>query len=108
MRLLKVFVECDPSSNDIFKGFRVTDDFYTVFCCGLVREILRHVPSVEEVQFDAWTAVSKHAPLMQELLSEVKAARKDISWGPLRGWDNGAEDPVGSVGLEDAMAMISL
>ena len=107
-RLLKVFVECDPSSHDVFKGFRVTEDFYTVFCCGLLRDILHQVPSVREIQFDAWTAVSKHAPLMRELLNVVKAAKKDISWGPLRGWKDGAEDPVGSVGLEDAMALISL
>ncbi|KAL9081235.1 MAG: hypothetical protein Q9157_000210 [Trypethelium eluteriae] len=108
MRLLKIFVEVDPSSHDIFKGFRVTEDFYTVFCQGLVREILCQVPSITEVQFDAWTSVSKHAPLMRELLNEARIANREISWGPLRGWNDGAEDPVGSIGLEDAMAMISL
>ena len=108
VRLLKVFVEIDPSAHDIFKGFRVTDDYYTLFCRDLVREIVRQAPSLEEVQFDAWTAVSKHAPLMRALLNEVKAAKKEISWGPLRGWNDGAQDPVGSLGLEDAMAMISL
>ena len=108
VRVLKIFVEFDPCSHDVFRGFRVTDDFYTAFCQGLVRGILRQIPSVKEVQFDAWTAVSKQAPLMCGLLDVAKTAQKEIGWGPLRGWNDGTEDPVGSVGLEDAMATISL
>ncbi|KAI9692616.1 MAG: hypothetical protein M1822_006847 [Bathelium mastoideum] len=107
-RLLKIFVEFDPCSHDVFRGFRVTDEFYTLFCQSLTRGILHQIPSIEAVQFDAWIAVSKHAPLVSVLLTEVRVAKKEIRWGPLRGWNDGAEETIGSVGLEDAMAMISL
>ncbi|KAL2350668.1 hypothetical protein BJ546DRAFT_1000069 [Cryomyces antarcticus] len=107
LRQLKIFVEIDPS-DDIFRGFRVADNFYTVFSKDLVQQICEQVPSLKEVQFDAYPAVQKSAPLVQELLAEVKGRGKKITWGPLRGWDEHSEDAFGRIGLEDPMALMKL
>lgn len=85
LRLLKIFVECDPS-DPIFNGFRIDQDFYTTFARRLVKELVKNLPSLQEVQFDGWPSVKKDAPLMAGLLHEVKAADRRISWGPHRMW----------------------
>ncbi|KAF2492436.1 hypothetical protein BU16DRAFT_492093 [Lophium mytilinum] len=85
-RLLKIFVECDPASDEIFEGFRAGQDFYTFFCKDLVQNVLEQVPSLAEVQFDAYPSVTKGSPLMQALISEGRARHKRITYGPLRGW----------------------
>ncbi|OCL06999.1 hypothetical protein AOQ84DRAFT_378098 [Glonium stellatum] len=81
LRLLKIFVECDPASDDIFEGFRVGHDFYTIFCRGLVKKIYDYVPSLDEVQFNAYPSVPKNSPLMQALLREAAISKKRITWG---------------------------
>ncbi|KAI9837913.1 MAG: hypothetical protein M1838_004712 [Thelocarpon superellum] len=86
VRRLKIFCECDPS-HPIFTGFRVGKDYYTSFCGLLVQQVIAQVPSIEEVQFDAYPSVSREGPLMTRLLYEAKVARKTITWGPLRGWE---------------------
>ena len=87
VRTLKIFVQCDPASDPIFEGFRVGQDFYTDFCVDLVRSFVSQVPSLREVEFDAWSPVKKSSPLMHSLLVEVKGLEKRISWGPERKWD---------------------
>lgn len=85
-RELKVFVECDPASDEIFRGFRRSDDFFTAFCGDLLRSLLPRVPSIKEVQFDGFPSVTKDCPLMTELMGEVTAHGKRITYGPERGW----------------------
>lgn len=90
VRSIKVFVQCDPS-HDVFKGFRVGKDFFTDFSGDILGDVIDRLPILEEIQFDAWSSVSKDAPLMRRLLVEANNNSKRIAWGPERGWDNGVE-----------------
>jgi len=85
-RLLKIFVECDPASDEIFEGFRAGQDFYTYFCKDLVHSVLEQVPSLKEIQFDAYPSVARGSPLMQALIKEGNAKNTRITYGPERGW----------------------
>ncbi|PVI05308.1 hypothetical protein DM02DRAFT_715853 [Periconia macrospinosa] len=89
VRLLKVFVECDPAASEVFNGFRHKEgrDFYTGFCVGLLNGLFEHLPSLERVEFDAYPSVPRNSPLLKGLLDEAKAGGKGILWGPERGWD---------------------
>ncbi|EOD48464.1 Twin-arginine translocation pathway signal sequence [Neofusicoccum parvum] len=87
VRALHVFVECDPASDDVFRGFRRNgDDFFTLFCGALLRRLLAAVPAVAEVQFDGFPSVKRDCPLMTELLREVRAHGSRVAYGPERGW----------------------
>ncbi|KAI9821026.1 MAG: hypothetical protein M1827_003759 [Pycnora praestabilis] len=77
LRVLKVFVECDPS-DDIFRGFRIDDGFYTGFCGHLLKVILHDVPSLQEIRFSGYPYVLQEGPLMQRLLKEVNDANKRL------------------------------
>ncbi|CAI4218891.1 unnamed protein product [Parascedosporium putredinis] len=61
IRKLKVFVECDPSDT-IFNGFRRADGFYEDFSRNLLQDILKELPSLEVLEFDAWESVKNRAP----------------------------------------------
>lgn len=87
VRILKVYVEVDPS-HDIFNGFRITKDFFTDFSGFMLRDVIDRLPALEEVQFDAYPSVSRDAALMSRLLEEARQRRKRIGWGPERGWDS--------------------
>jgi hypothetical protein len=89
LRLLKVFVEVDPSGHEIFKDFRLPDDLYTRFCAGLLKKVLAKVPSIVEIQFDGYPSVKKSGSLMTALLGEATMANRTITYGPERAW---AED----------------
>lgn len=84
LRRLRIFVECDPASSDIFRGFRTSDSFYTDFCIALLRDVLYAGESIEEIEFDAYPSVRRDSPLMTALQCEVKATDRRIvvSWGP--------------------------
>lgn len=97
LRLLRVFVECDPASHPIFEGFRNGEDFYTEFGVNLVRSFFAQAPSLAQVEFDAYPSVSKSSPLLQGLIHEAKAQNKRISWGPERGWDKIVEVNLASI-----------
>jgi hypothetical protein len=101
---LKVFVEIDPASNEVFEGFRVGTNFYTEYCVGLLRSLLAQLPSINDVEFDAYPSVSKSSPLLKGLVDETKLNQKRIAWGPERGWEKIVEvDLVGvlqKMGLE--------
>lgn len=86
LRLLKVFVEVDPSGHEIFKDFRLPDDLYTRFCAGLVKKVLAKVPSIVEIQFDGFPSVKMSGSLMTSLIAEAETAKKTITYGPERGW----------------------
>jgi hypothetical protein len=91
VKIFKIFIQCDPS-HPIFEGFRISNDFYTGFAGGLVRQILEQLPNLEHVEFDAWPSVQKNGALMRRLLSEVRAAGQNIHWGPERGWNDWEDD----------------
>jgi hypothetical protein len=97
VRLLKIFVECDPAGDMIFEGFRIGQDFYTEFCVDLLRSMAMQVPSLQEVEFDAYPSVQKSSPLLLGLTNEVTAQNKKTSWGPERGWDKIVEVSLASV-----------
>ncbi|KAI4615845.1 hypothetical protein J4E80_006264 [Alternaria sp. BMP 0032] len=94
---LKIFVEIDPASNEVFEGWRVGNDFYTEYCVGLLRGLLAQVPSIDDVEFDAYPSVSKDSPLLRGLVEETKLNQKRVAWGPERGWDKIVEVDLASV-----------
>lgn len=95
LRLLKVFVEVDPSGYEIFRDFRLPDDLYTQFGTELLKKVVAKVPSIVEIQFDGYPSVKKSGSLMIALLAEASAARKTISYGSERGWsDEENSEPV--------------
>ncbi len=86
VRLLAVFVEID-TSDPIFKGFRRDEDgFYERFSRDLLDKVLKAVPSVLEVQFDAYPSVRGDGDMMRGLLAVVNKNKRLVSWGPERGW----------------------
>lgn len=89
-RRIKIFVECDPS-NDVFKGFRKSDDFYAKFSSELLDSVLERLPRCETVEFDANPSVKKSGSMMQALLQVVENHGRRFAWGPLKGWDDGEE-----------------
>ncbi|KAI4615258.1 hypothetical protein J4E83_006985 [Alternaria metachromatica] len=94
---LKIFVEIDPASNEVFEGWRVGNNFYTEYCVGLLRGLLAQVPSIDDVEFDAYPSVSKDSPLLKGLVEETKLNQKRVAWGPERGWDKIVEVDLASV-----------
>lgn len=90
VRVLKIMVQID-TSNPIFKGFRAKgekEEFYENFSKSLLDQILEAVPSIEEVQIDAYPSVLKDGAMITALLSIARAKHnKKITWGPERGWD---------------------
>ena len=79
LRVLKVFVECDPS-HPMYNGFRKSKDFYTTFCGNLMEQIVRRLPNLKEVQLDSYSGVSREGPLVQRLVREVRSTGKKVSW----------------------------
>lgn len=105
LRALHVFVECDPASDEVFRGFRRSDDFFTSFCGSLLGEgLLPRVPSVAVVRFDGFPSVKTDSPLMVELLRQVRLQGRRITYGPERGWgrEKGVEE------LEKGVARLRL
>ena len=91
VRLLAVFIEVD-TSDPIFKGFRREEDgFYERFSRDLLDEVLISVPSIIEVQFDAYPSVQKDGDMMRGLLGIANKYKKLVSWGPERGWNEHQE-----------------
>jgi hypothetical protein len=84
-RTLKIFVQCDPS-HPAFEGFRISRDYYTWFSGELLRQILKALPSLVQVEFDGNPSVEQNGSLMSRLLLETRQAKKKALWGPNRGW----------------------
>lgn len=85
LRLLKVFVQIDPST-DVFRGFRQSVDYYTQYSQDIILGLFHEVPTLKAVEFDAWTGVEKSGELMTALIGAVQAGGMIIGWGPERGW----------------------
>lgn len=86
VRILKCFVEVDPSDS-VFAGFRRGID-YGQFSRTLLTEVLDEVPSVAEIQFDAWPSVKKDGDMMRGLIETARQQKKLISWGKEKGWSD--------------------
>jgi len=99
VQVLKVFVECDPSDG-IFKGFRQADGFYESFSKDLLNKVLEAVPSIEVVEFDAWTSVKKNGDMMMGLLEVATGFEKMVAWGQERGWNEEREEDMECVEVE--------
>lgn len=84
---LRVFVEIDPASSEIFEGFRVASNFYTDYAVNLLRGLLSQIPSLGIVEFDAYPSVARDSPLIRGLVEETKLNQKKVVWGKERGWD---------------------
>jgi len=87
VRVLKIFVECDPS-DAIFKGFRKSEGFYEEFSASLLDEIMKRVPNIKMVEFDANTSVKRTGDMMSRLEEVLaKYEGKAVEWVPERGWE---------------------
>jgi len=86
VRVLKVFVECDPS-DAIFSGYRRSEGFYEQFSANLLAGILKEVPSIKVVEFDAYSSVKRTGDMMSGLGEVVAKYDKVVAWGPERGWN---------------------
>ncbi|PSN65006.1 hypothetical protein BS50DRAFT_575118 [Corynespora cassiicola Philippines] len=94
-RLLKIFVAFDPASDAVFEGFSKGPSFYTEFNVNVLKSLILQVPSMGEIEFDAWPGLlSRSSPLLQGLLDIAKAKKKKISWGPVCGWDKIVDDEL--------------
>ncbi|KAL3468389.1 hypothetical protein BJX64DRAFT_245770 [Aspergillus heterothallicus] len=93
LRLLKVFIEVDPS-HPVFEGWRISTNFYSDFAGGLLRQILEKLPNLMHVEFDGNPSVLKNGALMKSLLHEARAAGKKIVWGPQRRWTDYDEEDL--------------
>lgn len=108
VRVLKVFVECDPS-DAIFAGFRKSEGFYERFCGDLLEAVLRDVPSVQVVEFDAYSSVARTGDMMAGLGEVVARRGKVVAWGQERGWGQESEqvwlDAILMHGMATGMGM---
>jgi len=93
----------------MFRGFRKEDPrFYTDFSLDLLRGLMADLPTITEIEFDAFEAVSKSCELLQSLLSEAGAARKRIVWGTEKDWDAPEEEAFDMVKLQNALAALTV
>ncbi|EPE09838.1 hypothetical protein F503_07614 [Ophiostoma piceae UAMH 11346] len=90
VRRLSVFVQIDPSVSWL-DGFRKAG-FYESFSRQLLEDILRDVPSIEVIEFDAYESVRKDCPIMMELLEAARTHNKRVAWGPRNGWTDAADN----------------
>ncbi|KAF2638773.1 hypothetical protein P280DRAFT_404102 [Massarina eburnea CBS 473.64] len=89
VHMLKVFVDFDPASSEVFSGFRhkAGDEFYTTFCVELMGDLCVHLETINKVEFDAYPSVKKTSPLLKGLVKEAERRGLKILWGPERGWE---------------------
>lgn len=91
VRKLTVFIECDPS-NSVFKGFRRSEGFYETFSRELLAGVLDEMPLLKIIEFDAYTSVKKSGAMMHGLLDIATQYKRQIQWGPERGWTDDMDE----------------
>jgi hypothetical protein len=87
LKTLKIFVEMDPASSKINLEWMSARSLFTNFATGLLTKLFDAVPSIVEVQFDAYPSVPRDGDLMVALVAQAMSAKKRITYGSLRGWD---------------------
>jgi len=83
VQTLMVFVEVDPS-HPIFAKFRISHGFYTEFCGGLLRDVLKAMPRLKVVQIAGRPSVQMDGPLVSRLRREVEAQGRILKWGDMK------------------------
>ncbi|RMD43832.1 hypothetical protein DV735_g1350, partial [Chaetothyriales sp. CBS 134920] len=79
---LKIFIEVDPSV-PMFAGFRRSETFYTEWCAGLVRDVLKVLTSnCQVVEVDGNSGLDPHGQLSTRIVSEVDVSGRRVRWGP--------------------------
>lgn len=106
VRKLKCFVEVDPSDN-VFAGFRRGID-YGKFSRNLLDEVLIEVPSITEIQFDAWPSVKKDGDMLCGLIEVALKHEKMISWGKEKGWTDDGDADLAEISLVKKMGGVVL
>lgn len=91
VRRLRVYIEIDPSDN-IFNGWRPNNGFYESFCQKLLADILKGLPTIDVVEFDARQCVRKGCDMVTGLLNVTRFYKRHICWGPRRGWTDNDDD----------------
>ena len=74
-------MEVDPS-DACFKGFRRSDGFYERFSQDLLTDVLKEIPSIKVVEFDAWSSVKRTGGMIRGLGEVVSRFEKIFDWGP--------------------------
>lgn len=83
VQTLMVFVEVDPS-HPVFAKFRISHGFYTEFCGGLLRDVLKAMPRLKVVQISGRPSVQMDGPLVSRLQREVEAQGRILKWGDMQ------------------------
>ncbi|KFY31258.1 hypothetical protein V493_01266 [Pseudogymnoascus sp. VKM F-4281 (FW-2241)] len=107
VRILKIIVQVD-TSDPMYNGYRAKgmgDTFYEDFSKSLLVKILEAVPSINEVQLDAWASIQKDGPMISGLMGVVKQHQRVVSWGPERGWSNEKGKDVIDLGIAKSPAI---
>jgi len=107
VRILKCFVEIDPTDNSIFPGFGF-DNFYEKFSRKLLADVLMAVPSITEIQFDGYSSVKKTGLMMRGLIEVALQHKKLVTWGPERGWSNDEDASLDEILLVKQMGGLVL
>jgi hypothetical protein len=97
VQTLMVFVEVDPS-HPVFAEFRISHGFYTEFCGGLLRDVLKAMPGLKVVQISGRPSVQMDGPLVSRLQREVEAQGRMLKLGDTQRRVS-AEDSTSEVAL---------
>lgn len=82
-----MFVTLDPSE-PMFEKYRVSHEYYTDFCGGLLTDVLKAMPKgLEAVELAGYRHVEPDGPLVRRLRVEVEASGKVVRWGRECGWE---------------------
>lgn len=110
LRKLKIIIQVDPSG-DIFNGFRGhgnDKDTYKIFCVNILEGIFAQVPSLEVVELDGYPGLTTDTPLVRGLTTSIRSAGKRVAYGPMRGWGTESDQGKMIIGLENALAAMSI
>lgn len=107
VRKIKIFIEIDPS-HDVFKGYRINDRFYTLFSSNLLEGMLDQMPSVEIVDFQAFSFVQRDSTLVQELVDQADADGKRVTFTGLWGAREDEDEELTVETMEAALARFHL
>jgi hypothetical protein len=96
VQTLMVVVEVDPS-HPVFAKFRISHGYYTEFCGGLLRDVLKALPRLKVVQIAGRPSVQMDGPLVSRLQREVEAQGRILE----------REDMQRRVSVQDKTSVVS-
>ena len=74
-----MFVEVDPSQA-MYKGYRRSETFYTLFSGRLFERVCGRLAALEEVRLDGFSSVSSTGLLVQVLVDVAQGKNKRVVW----------------------------